>query len=158
MDDEPRDELEQQRNKSRHFAKVLNHLFETRMTDSGRPYTLTEVSRATGMSVPYLSILRKGTIASVPFERVEALARFFKVPLDYFSRDTPPADPMDDIVRRALSKPLVREVALRAGQMGMAQRALVLQMMQHADQVLQTIRDEPEDQQRDLGTRDKEEG
>jgi transcriptional regulator with XRE-family HTH domain len=103
----------------------------------------TEVSKATGMSVPYLSILRKGTIAAVPFHRVEALARFFHVPLDYFSQAGPPVDTLDDLVREALAQPLVREVALRAGKVGLAQRALVLQMLNHAEQVLQELAASP---------------
>lgn len=123
----------------RQFAVLLNHLFATRLTPEGRPYTLTEVSKATGMSVPYLSILRKGTIVAVPFHRVEALARFFHVSLDYFSQAGPPVDTLDDLVREALAKPLVREVALRAGKVGTAQRALVLQMLNHAEQVLQEL-------------------
>jgi transcriptional regulator with XRE-family HTH domain len=127
----------------RQFAALLNHLFDTRLAPQGRPYTLTEVSKATGMSVPYLSILRKGTIGAVPFHRVEALARFFHVPLDYFSQEGPPVDTMDDLVREALAQPLVREVALRAGKIGMAQRALVLQMLEHADQVLQELASPP---------------
>jgi transcriptional regulator with XRE-family HTH domain len=122
---------------------VLNHLFETRLSPEGRPYTLTEVARGTGLSVPYLSILRKGTIGSVQFERIEALARFFHVSLDYFSQEEPPVDTIDDLIRDALAKPLVREVALRAGKIGTAQRALVLQMLEHADQVLQELESNP---------------
>src|SRR5712692_3247548 len=95
------------------------------------------------MSVPYLSILRKGTIDAVSFQRVEALARFFHVPLDYFSQEGPPVDTMDELVREALTKPLVREVALRAGKVGTAQRALVLQMLEHADHVLQELAQAP---------------
>ena len=126
---------------SRQFAKLLNHLFKTRLTDSGRPYTLSEVSHGTGMTVPYLSILRKGNIGAVPFERVEALARFFRVPLDYFSQTEAPVDTLDDEMRHNLDKPLVREVALRAGSMGMAERALILQMMEHADRVLKETKE-----------------
>jgi transcriptional regulator with XRE-family HTH domain len=125
------------------FAVLLNQLFATRLAPSGRPYTLTEVAKATGMSVPYLSILRKGTIGAVSFQRVDALARFFHVPLDYFSQQGPPADPIDDLVREALAQPLVRELTLRAGKVGTAQRALVLQMLEHADQMLQTLADPP---------------
>jgi len=125
---------------SRQFAKLLNHLFKTRLTDSGRPYTLSEVSQGTGMSVSYLSILRKGNIGAVPFERVDALARFFRVPLDYFSQTEAPVDTLDDEMRHTLNKPLVREVALRAGGMGMAERALILEMMEHAERVLEESR------------------
>ena len=48
-----------------------------------------------------------------------------------------------DLVREALAKPLVREVALRAGKVGTAQRALVLQMLEHAEQVLQELTASP---------------
>jgi hypothetical protein len=70
---------------------------------------------------------------------VEALARFFHVSLDYFSQAGPPVDTLDDLVREALAQPLVREVALRAGKVGTAQRALMLQMLEHAEQVLQEL-------------------
>ena len=129
----------QDQQKARQFARLLNHLFATRLAPEGRPYTLTEVSKATGMSVPYLSILRKGGIGAVSFQRVDALARFFHVSLDYFSQEGPPVDSMDELVQQALTKPLVREVALRAGKVGTIQRALVLQMLDHADQVLQEL-------------------
>ena len=73
------------------FATLLNQLFATRLSPEGRPYTLTEVSQATGISVPYLSYVRKGTIGAVPVHRAAPLARFFGVPLDYFSQDEPPS-------------------------------------------------------------------
>ena len=119
------------------FAALLNQLFATRLSPEGRPYMLAEVAKATGMSVPYLSILRKGTIGAVSLHRAATLARFFRVPLDYFSQEGPPVDTMDDLVREALAQPLVREVALRAANVGMAQRALLLQMLEHAEHVLQ---------------------
>ena len=121
------------------FAVLLNHLFATRLTPEGRPYTLTEVSKGTGMSVPYLSILRKGTIGSVPFQRVAALARFFGVSLDYFSQEGAPTESLDEQVRMALAQPLGRDLLLRAGKIGTAQRALVLQMIEHAERVLQAL-------------------
>ena len=83
------------------FAALLNHLFATRLTPEGRPYTLTEVSKGTGLSVPYLSILRKGTIGAVPFQRVAVLARFFQVSLDYFSQEGSPTESLDEQVRGA---------------------------------------------------------
>src|SRR6266545_4089300 len=115
---------------ARQFAVLLNHLFATRLTPEGRPYTLTEVSKGTGLSVPYLSILRKGTIGAVPFQRVAALARFFQVSLDYFSQESPPTESLDEQVRMALAQPLGRDLLLRAGKLGTAQRALVLQMIE----------------------------
>lgn len=130
---------DQDQQQVRQFAALLNHLFETRLSPTGRPYTLTEVAKATGLSVPYLSILRKGTISAVSLPRAAALAQFFHVPLDYFNQEGPPVDTMDDLVREALAKPLVRDVALRAGKVGVVQRALVLQMLEHAEHVLQEL-------------------
>jgi transcriptional regulator with XRE-family HTH domain len=132
-------ECDQDQQQSRQFAVLLNHLFATRLAPEGRPYTLTEVSKATGMSVPYLSILRKGSIGAVSLQRADALARFFHVSLDYFSQEGPPVDSIDDLVRAALAQPLVREVTLQAGKVGAPQRALVLQMLDHAEHVLQDL-------------------
>ena len=117
----------------RQFAALFNQLFATRLSPEGRPYTLTEVSQATGMSVPYLSYVRKGTIGAVPVHRAAALARFFGVPLDYFSQDEPPVETMADDVREALAQPLVRELVLRVGHLSLAQRTLVLEILEHID-------------------------
>ncbi len=124
---------------SRQFAILLNHLFATRLAPSGRPYTLTEVSKATGLSVPYLSLLRKGTIGAVSLQRAEALAGFFHVSLDYFRAEGRSVETLDAFVQEALVQPLVREVTLRAGKVGLAQRALILQMLEHAEHVLQEL-------------------
>jgi len=117
----------------RQFAALLNQLFATRFSPEERPYTLTEVSQATGMSVPYLSYVRKGTIGAVPVRRAAPLARFFGVPLDYFSQDEPPVEMLDDDVREALAQPLLRELVLRVGHLSLAQRALVLEILEHID-------------------------
>ena len=126
------------------FAALLNHLFATRLTPAGRPYTLTEVSKATGLSVPYLSILRKGTIDAVPFKRVAALARFFRVPLDYFSQEGSPAEHLETLDREAQTQALGRDLLLRAGKIGVTQRALVLEMLEHAARVLQALPEPPD--------------
>jgi transcriptional regulator with XRE-family HTH domain len=115
------------------FATLLNQLFATRLSPEGRPYTLTEVSQATGISVPYLSYVRKGTIGAVPVHRAAPLARFFGVPLDYFSQEESPTEMLDDDVREALAQPLVRELVLRVGHLSLAQRALVLEILEHLD-------------------------
>ena len=134
-----RPESEPDHEQPHQFAALLNHLFATRLTPGGRPYTLTEVSKATGLSVPYLSILRKGTIDAVPFKRVAALARFFRVPLDYFSQEGSPAEHLETLDREAQTQALGREFLLRAGKIGVTQRALVLEMLEHAARVLQAL-------------------
>jgi hypothetical protein len=97
---------------------------------------LTEVSKATGLSVPYLSLLRKGAIRDVSFQRMAVLARFFHVSLEYFRQEGPPVKTIADDVREALAQPLVRELVLRVANVSLAQRALVLQMLEHADYML----------------------
>lgn len=120
--------------RSQQFVALLNHLFETPRAH-GRPYTLTEVSKATGLSVPYLSLLRKGTICDVSLQRVAVLARFFHVSLEYFCPRETPVEPLDNDVQEALAQPLVRELALRVARMSLGQRALVLAMLHHAAQM-----------------------
>jgi hypothetical protein len=76
---------------------------------------------------------------------VAALARFFQVSLDYFSQESPPTESLDEQVRMALAQPLGRDLLLRAGKLGTAQRALVLQMIEHAERVLQTLPTQPDE-------------
>ena len=137
MDAHP--ESDPDRQSAHQFALLLNHLFATRLTPEGRPYTLTEVARRPGCRSPISPTCGRARSTRCPCQRAAALARFFHVPLDYFSQEGPPVDTMDALVREALAKPLVREVALRAGKVGTAQRALVLQMLEHAEQVLQEL-------------------
>ncbi len=118
------------------FAELLNHLFDTRRTSRGRPYTLTEVSEGTGLSVPYLSNIRKGTITSASFERVEKIAKFFGVPLDYFSsQELPPVE------APSLPTPTAdRPILLRSGPLGSAENAVILQALERAEAELREIR------------------
>jgi len=121
------------------FSALLNYLFRSRLSPEGKEYSLADVSRATGLKVPYLSSLRAGKIAMPPADRVHLLADFFGVNAGYFTGrhdDTGLSGVVEDTaLRAALSKPLVREVALRAGSMGPAERALVLEMLNRADEM-----------------------
>lgn len=122
------------------FAEVFNHLLTTRRTSRGRPYTLTEISEGTGLSVPYLSNVRKGNIAAVPFERVVKLARFFGVPLEYFSSeelplpDVPSADASPPV-----SSTIDEPVLLRSGALGPEERAIVAQAIEEAKMELAEV-------------------
>lgn len=127
------------------FSALLNYLFATRLSPQGRPYTLREVSDVTGgkLSIAYLSLLRTGKIVMPPADRVELLADFFGVSVGYFTgkhvASEAPNLPRDDDLRDALSKPLVREVALRAASVGPGERALILQMLERAEQLARTV-------------------
>lgn len=125
------------------FAARLISLLSTRRNAEGLPYTLTEVSRGTGLSLPYLSTLRKGKIEKVPFKVVETIASFFHVPLDYFSQKGPLVDLEDCLLQDPLDKPLLREVFLRARRLATPELALVLGMMDYAEKVRQELQKPP---------------
>lgn len=119
------------------FAERLDYLFKHRRSPSGRPYKQSEVAKETGISPAYISQLRNGEVKMPSGERVQALARVFGIDPEYFTgMHFDPAQMVssddDAAVERALTKPLVREVALRAGELGEGERALVLEMMERA--------------------------
>lgn len=119
------------------FAERLDYLFKHRRSPSGRPYKQSEVAKETGISPAYISQLRNGEVKMPSGERVQALARVFGIDPEYFTgMHFDPAQTVssddDAAVERALTKPLVREVALRAGELGEGERALVLEMMERA--------------------------
>jgi len=73
------------------LAAWLNYLFATRLTPTGRPWTLGEVSRATGLSAPYIRLLRTGGLPSAPQPaHLAPLAAFFDIPADDLTRTVPP--------------------------------------------------------------------
>lgn len=69
-------------------ADQLKVLFESRVHPENRPYTLQEVSDATGISLATISQLRTGRIKNPQFSTLVALSRFFEVPLRYFETRT----------------------------------------------------------------------
>jgi transcriptional regulator with XRE-family HTH domain len=126
------------------FSALLNYLFATKFKPDGERYSAAEVSKATGLREEYISNLRKGKIANPPAGRVQAIADFFGVNVGYFTgkfaspqaADMTQLDaPQDQELWDALRKPLVREVALRAGAMGSAERAIILEMLDRAEQL-----------------------
>jgi transcriptional regulator with XRE-family HTH domain len=66
------------------IADQLNILFEMRRNPEGRPYTLYEVSTATGVSLSTISQMRTGRIQNPQLNTVRAMAQFFNVTLQYF--------------------------------------------------------------------------
>ncbi len=126
------------------FSALLNYLFATKLRPDGERYSAAEVSKATGLREEYISNLRTGKIANPPAGRAQALADFFGVNVGYFTgkfASPQAADvtqlevPQDQELWDALRKPLVREVALRASAMGSAERAIILEMLDRAEQL-----------------------
>ena len=75
------------------FAERLRFLFEVVRDPSGRPYNVTEVAeviQANGYSAisrGYISAMKEGLKPIPSRDCVEAIARFFGVPADYFYND-----------------------------------------------------------------------
>jgi transcriptional regulator with XRE-family HTH domain len=123
------------------FADLLNHLFATRLSPKGRPYSLREVSEGTGgkLSIAYISLLRRGGTVGMPSaDKVRALADFFGVDMQYFLGAHSAAREqgmIDAELEQALANPQVRDIALRASHMGAEQRRLLMQIMDHTEQL-----------------------
>ncbi len=124
------------------FADRLNYLFATRLAPSGKPWTLQAISVATGgkIPVPYLSMLRKGKIAAPAWDRVQMLADIFGVAPNYFSdgqalpENFQPSS-VDLALQRALTRPSIRPIVLRAGAYGERQLALLLELMDQVEKI-----------------------
>lgn len=66
------------------LADQLRILFESFKKPDGTAYTMLEVSKATGVSLPTLSQLRNGKITNPQLNTLRAICRFFNIPLHYF--------------------------------------------------------------------------
>ena len=66
----------------------LTILFDAVQHEDQRPFTLQEVSDATGISVGTLSQLRTGRIENPQLNTLREICRFFGVPLRYFETRT----------------------------------------------------------------------
>lgn len=71
------------------IADQINLLFEHILHPDSRPYTLKEVTDATGLNLGSLSHLRTGKIANPQINTVRSLSEFFGVPLTYFATTSP---------------------------------------------------------------------
>ena len=65
-------------------ADLLKILFEEVQHPSGRPFTMQEVSDATGVSLATISQMKTGKIKNPQLNTLRELCRFFKVPLRFF--------------------------------------------------------------------------
>ncbi len=123
------------------FSQRLNKLFETRLapTDPPRPWTLTEVADATGLTVGYLSKARLGSIEYPGPDKLRALAKFFEVHVDYFTQEREEAASaalVTPTVLATLSKPGIEALLRRAGKLGPDELRLLDDFMNYLDRRL----------------------
>jgi transcriptional regulator with XRE-family HTH domain len=116
------------------LAAKLNRLVDTVHPAGRGPYTNEEIAaavRADGVDLTHsaVSAWRRGTRDNPSFRHLAALAKFFGVPLAYFSDDAESArvDEQLDLVA-AWRDAQVRAIAMRAGELSEAGRAALLEM------------------------------
>jgi transcriptional regulator with XRE-family HTH domain len=93
------------------FRRVISVIYPK---DLGRPWRDSEIAEGTGLSGTYIGNLRKGT-QKPSLENAVKIAKFFGIPLDYFS-DSATAQAVERDLRKieALRDSRVERIAMRA--------------------------------------------
>ncbi|MFI6703740.1 helix-turn-helix domain-containing protein [Streptomyces sp. NPDC050509] len=93
------------------FRRVISVIYPK---DLGRPWRDSEIAEGTGLSGTYIGNLRKGS-QKPSLENAVKIAKFFGVPLDYFS-DSATAQAVERDLRKieALRDARVERIAMRA--------------------------------------------
>ncbi|MCK6580617.1 MAG: helix-turn-helix domain-containing protein [Anaerolineae bacterium] len=96
------------------LTEQLRILFDARQHADGRPYTLAEVSEATGISQATISQMRTGRIKNPQLDTLRTLGRFFNIPLRYF--ETTSVEECYSLLAEKPSEadPPLNEIAFRA--------------------------------------------
>jgi transcriptional regulator with XRE-family HTH domain len=125
------------------LARRLERLFATAHPPARGPYTITEavagINEAAGASVisyNYLYQLRRGTKTEPSHSRLAAIARFFGVPVTYFTDDEETAADIEDQleagkIATALQDAGVRNIAFRAAGLSAESLAAILAMIEN---------------------------
>ncbi|WP_422768630.1 helix-turn-helix domain-containing protein [Plantactinospora sp. WMMC1484] len=112
------------------LAGRLDRLFDRIRKPDGTPYSLREVADATAaqgesISHTYIGQLRTGKKSDPNLSHLRALARFFGVPVEYFTSDRLAADVDRELdLAAALQQVRARTVALRNSVIPEAQSAI----------------------------------
>ncbi|MGQ0838543.1 helix-turn-helix domain-containing protein [Actinokineospora sp.] len=117
------------------LADKLNRLVATVHPAGRGPFTNEEIAAAIraeqGVEVTHsaISAWRRGTRDNPTFRHLAALAKFFGIPIGYFSDDAEAArlDEQLDLVA-AWRDAQIRAIAMRAGELSAAGRAAILEM------------------------------
>lgn len=124
------------------IAERLQYLFEHRRRPDGKRYSYREVLSAIeiqggpSMSIGYLSQLATGARTNPMMDAVQALARFFEVPLSYFDAHEDTAETNERLkLVAALQNAGVQDVAMRTVGLPPESIELVLSMIDRVRQV-----------------------
>lgn len=129
------------------LSEQVKILFDAVRRKDGQPFTLQEVSDATGISLGAIGQMRSGKINNPQLNTLRALCRFFHVPLRYFETQT--AEQCYTLLTKQLSqeKPALNEIAFRAS--GLSEDAqqdiLTLIKMFQEEEKLQGRKNDPLD-------------
>jgi transcriptional regulator with XRE-family HTH domain len=124
-------------------AQRLDHLFRTVHPKNRAPYTYQEVAdginTAAGekiISPSYLWQLRKGTRAEPSHNRLAAIAKFFGVPLTYFTDDQTARETDEQLeLLVALRDQGVQHLAMRAAGLSAGSLQAILAMIENARKI-----------------------
>ncbi|HZU46458.1 MAG TPA: hypothetical protein VFA16_04255 [Mycobacterium sp.] len=124
------------------IAKRLQYLFENKRRPDGKRYSYREVLSAIeaqggpSMSIGYLSQLVTGARTNPMMDAVQALAKFFEVPLSYFDAHESTAETNEKLkMIAALQHAGVQDVALMAVGLPPESIELVMSMIDRVRQV-----------------------
>lgn len=96
------------------LSEQLNILFDAIRPSEEHPYTLQEVSNATGISLATISQMRTGRIKNPQLNTLRAVCRFFNIPLRYFETRTPEECYAILTERNSEDRASLNEIAFRA--------------------------------------------
>jgi transcriptional regulator with XRE-family HTH domain len=124
------------------IAQRLQYLFDNKRKPDGKRYSYREVLKAIdeqggpSMSVGYLSQLVTGVRSNPMMDAVQALAKFFEVPLSYFDAHENTAETNEQLkLVAALRHAGVQDVAMRTVGLPPESIDLVLSMIDRVRQV-----------------------
>lgn len=96
------------------LSEQIKLLFDVVQHQDGRPFTLQEVSTATGISLGTIGQMRSGKINNPQLNTLRALCHFFHIPLRYFETKTPAECYALLSAPSPQEKPALHEIAFRA--------------------------------------------
>lgn len=118
------------------LAQRIDFLFHSVYPAGRGPYELEEICRGieeqSGITVsqPYLSQLHRGTRTNPSKNHLEAIARFFDVPIEYFFESTQSQELADNLATvEAIKGAGVQNVALRAAALSPAGREAIIRII-----------------------------